>query len=89
MLRSRNEARRAVERALERDRDAPLDLLGRLTREERDDLDLRVGRIGERLDREVRVGVVAEARDDRGEQERGEPIVERVAEQRVEHRDHR
>ena len=53
------QAGHAVERALERDRDAALDLLGRLAGVERDDLDLRVGRIRERLDRQVRVRVLA------------------------------
>ena len=56
------QAGHAVERALERDRDPALDLLGRLAGVDRDDLDLGVGRIGERLDRQVRVRVPARAR---------------------------
>ncbi len=41
------QAGRAVQRALQGQRDAPFDLFSRLSGEQRDDLNLSVGRIGE------------------------------------------
>ena len=79
------QARHAVQDALERDRDAALHLLGRLAGKEGDDLHLRVGRVGESLDGELREGVVAARGQDRGQDKRGEPVLQRLAEEGVEH----
>ncbi len=79
------EPRRAVERALERERDAPLDLLGGLPGVEGDDLNLGVSRIRKRFDREPRVGVVAPHREGGREDERREPVAEREPEEPFEH----
>ena len=57
---------RTVQYALERDRDPALDLLGRLAGVDGDDLNLGVGRIWERLDREVLVRVPAGGGDEHG-----------------------
>src|SRR5262249_52523249 len=73
--------------ALERDRDASLDLLGGLARVERDDVDLRVGRVGEGLDRQVAVGEPAAGRDPDREDEGREPVVQRRAEEALDHRE--
>ena len=76
---------RAVQRPLDRDRDPPLDLLRGLSGEPRYHLHLRVGRVRERLDREIAVGEIADHREQDREDERREPVLQRVGEQRVEH----
>ncbi len=59
----------AVQGALERDRDATLDLLGGLAMEKSDHVDLGVGRIGEGLDGQLAVGEVPSRRHRDGEDE--------------------
>ncbi len=75
----------AVERALERDRDPALDFLGGLAGVDRDDLDRGIGRIGERLDREVLVGRVAEERDRDRADEHEHACPQRRVDQSVDH----
>jgi hypothetical protein len=79
------EPRRAVERALERQRHAPLHLLRRLPRIQRDDLDLRIRGIGERLDGEPDIGVIAPGTERERDEHRREPVLQRKTEERIEH----
>ena len=76
----------AVQRALERQRNASLDFLGGLARKYRDDLNLCIRGIGKRLDREVLEGVVTERSEDSREHEREQAIRQRKLQQLLEHR---
>jgi len=75
------EAGQAVQLLLDRQRDLPLDLLGGVAGEERDHVDLRVGELGEGLDRQVPEGEHPRHREGGRECDHRERLAERHREQ--------
>ena len=78
-------ARYAVERALDRNRDATLHLFGGLARVERNHLYLEIGWIGKRLDGEVRVRKPTDDADRDCEQEHRHAVLERFENDGLDH----
>ena len=78
-------ARGAVERALQRHGDLPLDFLGGVAGHLGDDLDLDVGDVGIGLDRRLQVSAHAEQGDDRGHDQDGDAPVHARFDDSVQH----
>jgi len=78
--------RQTVERHLERDRDLLFDLLRRAPRVQRDDVDLGVGDVGERLDRQRPERDDAAADEQRCHQQEGQRLVQGERDDALDHR---
>ena len=74
-----------VQLVLEGDRDEPLDLLGRMAGPECDHLDFHVADVGVGLDGEARVGDNATGREQEGQRQRDESLMQREGDDATDH----